>query len=358
MMMMDELNVPGLMVLFGSGETLASSQKTHEYVARNLSARPVVSVLETPAGFEPNSDKVAGAVADFIQHHLQNYKPQTTIVPARKRNTPFSPDDPEILSPLLDANWIFLGPGSPTYAKRQLEGSLAYQYLAAKHRLGSALMLASAATLAFSAHTMPVYEIYKVGMDLHWQPGLNFLKPFGLELVFIPHWNNNDGGSELDTSRCYMGQVRFAQLVALLPENTTIVGLDEHTSLILNFREEECFVLGKGEISIVKHNEQRKFRAGEGFSLSELGQYKLPLTGDGIPAAIWQEVKRHEKLQQQELAEPAPEGVIRLVELREEARENKNWAQSDYYRGQIVELGWEVRDTGSGPEIIRKISVS
>ena len=54
---------------------------------------------------------------------------------------------------------------------------------------GTALIFASATSLASSAFVLPVYEIYKVGEDLHWKPGLNFFSDFGLDLVFISHWN-------------------------------------------------------------------------------------------------------------------------------------------------------------------------
>ena len=161
---------PGLIVLFGSGETSASSGKTYEVVAQKTADRLVIAVLETPAGFEPNSPQVAGKVGEFIARRLQNYNPQIDIVPARKKGTAFSPDDPGILQSLVNANWLFLGPGSPTYAVRQLQDSLAWQMLLAQHRLGAALLLASAATIAVGASTLPVYEIYKVGQDLHWQP--------------------------------------------------------------------------------------------------------------------------------------------------------------------------------------------
>jgi hypothetical protein len=51
----------------------------------------------------------------------------------------------------LDADVIFLGPGSPSYAVRQSQDSLAWQYLVARHRLGAGLALASAATIAIGA---------------------------------------------------------------------------------------------------------------------------------------------------------------------------------------------------------------
>ena len=66
--------------------------------------------------------EVAGRVADFLANRLQNYRPQVDVIPARKKGSNFSPDDPEILAPLLHANFIFMGPGSPTYAIRQPDG--------------------------------------------------------------------------------------------------------------------------------------------------------------------------------------------------------------------------------------------
>ncbi|MGQ9833308.1 MAG: hypothetical protein ACUVRJ_05870 [Candidatus Villigracilaceae bacterium] len=49
---------------------------------------------------------------------MQNYNPQITIIPARKRGLTESPDNPDVLRPLKDASLIFMGPGSPTYAIR------------------------------------------------------------------------------------------------------------------------------------------------------------------------------------------------------------------------------------------------
>ena len=138
-----------------------------------------VAILETPAGFELNSEWVAGQVADFLAQRLKNYIPEIDLVPARKRGTNFSPDNPEILDPLLTSNVIYMGAGSPTYAVKQLEDSLAWHIILARHRLGAHIVWASASPLAISAFTIPVYEIYKVGEDLHWKRGLDFFRSFG-----------------------------------------------------------------------------------------------------------------------------------------------------------------------------------
>lgn len=277
---------PGLLILFGSGETSASGQKIFDWLLRRLPSPPQVAIVETPAGFELNSAQVAGRIGEFLSHRLQNYQPQVTVVPARKRGTPFSPDSAEIAALIPGAHAIFLGPGSPTYAVRQLRDSLTWQTTLACHRLGAALVLASAATVAVGACALPVYEIYKVGHELHWQDGLDLLRPYGLSLVFIPHWNNTDGGAGLDTSRCWMGRSRFEHLAAMLPPGVTIAGIDEHTALVLDLAAGNCQVMGKGGVSVLSGGGERRFERGHSFPLSELGPARRPLDPIELPAEV------------------------------------------------------------------------
>ena len=338
---------PGLVVLFGSGETSPSGRKVHDWLFRRLSPPIRVAVLETPAGFQPNSARVAEQLADFVRHHLQNYNPQVTVVPARKRGTPFSPDDPDIVVPLLHANVFFFGPGSPTYAVRQLQDSLAWHIMVARHRLGAAMVMASAAIIAAGAQTLPVYEIYKAGEDLHWSRGLDFLGPYGLSLVFISHWDNTEGGADLDTSRCFMGQARFEQLLALLPSQATVIGIDEHTALLMDLGTKTCQVLGRGGVTLLRRGEEQRFSQGQTFAVTELGPFQMPEPQTGIPPEVWERVQA---AQAEAAPEPPPE-VLALVEEREAARARRDWATADALPEQIEALGWQVRDTPEGPRL-------
>jgi hypothetical protein len=286
-------------------------------------------------------------VADFLRQRLSNYQPQVTVVPARKRGTPFSPDDPAIVAPLLQANLIFLGPGSPTYAVRQLRDSLAWHTLVARHRLGAAITLASAATIAFGVQALPVYEIYKVGEELHWQRGLDFFGPYGLSLAFISHWDNAEGGVDLDTSRCFMGKARFEQLQTLLPSEANIVGIDEHTALVVDLRAGTCRVMGRGGITLLRRGEEQRFPHGQAFAVTELGPFQMPEPQIGIPPQVWERVQT---AQAEAPPEPPPE-VLALVEEREAARARRDWAAADALRERIAALGWQVRDTLTGPDL-------
>lgn len=338
---------PGVIILFGSGETSDSGRKVYDWLFRRLAPPVEVAVLETPAGFEPNSDRVAGRVADFIRLRLQNYQPQVRVVPARHRATDYSPDNPAVIEPLLPADVIFLGPGSPTYAVRQLQDSLAWLTLLARHRAGAHLVLASAASIAAGAFALPVYEIYKVGEDLHWCWGLDLLGAYGLSLAIIPHWNNTDGGAELDTGRCFMGQARFERLLSYLPPQVTVVGLDEHTALALDLEQGLCRVIGRDGVTVLAGPERRYFEAEQTFPVTVLGPFRWPdPAAEPFLAGIQYQ-------QPESRPQPGPE-VERLVTEREEARRRHNWSQADALRDRIAALGWQVLDSPAGPQLERK----
>lgn len=340
----------GRIAFLGSGETSLAGGRIFETLARLLPDPPRVAVLETPAGFELNSASVAGRVADFLRTRLQNYSPRVDVVPARKRNSLFSPDNPEILKPLLDANLIFMGPGSPTYLVRQLKDTLAWDVIRARHRLGAALVFASAATISVGAWVLPVYEIYKVGQDVHSLPGLNIFSDFGVPLSFIPHWNNTDGGDDLDTSRCFIGMERFAHWCDMLPSDHTLVGLDEHTGLILDFEKNECTVSGVSSASLIRECNPEIYAAGKIFPLTELGNFKIPALEDGIsPAAL--ELIRHAT----PIEEETPDAdVLSLLDARKQARASKEWAASDRLRDEIAARGWLVTDTAGGQTLKKR----
>ena len=95
----------GQIAFLGSGETSLAGGRVFEALARALPQSLRIAVLETPAGFELNSHQVAGKVADFLKTRLANYTPIVDVVSARKRGTPFSPDEAEIVKPLLATKW-------------------------------------------------------------------------------------------------------------------------------------------------------------------------------------------------------------------------------------------------------------
>ena len=341
----------GRIAFLGSGETSLAGGRIFESLARLIPDPLHVAVMETTAGFELNSAIVAGRVADFLTTRLQNYKPTIDIIPARKKGTEFSPDNLEILKPLLSANLIFMGPGSPSYAVRQLKDTLAWEIIRARHRLGATLIFASAATISVSAWVLPVYEIYKVGEDVHTKEGLNLFSGCGLDLSFIPHWNNAEGGIDLDTSRCFVGKERFDQWRKLIPAESVMVGLDEHTGIIMDCENKTCEVSGVSSISVVKRDSMEMYPAGTTFSLNELGQVTYPDPIEkGIRPDVWEMAVAAAKLDD----DAPPDEALKLLEKRKDARTRKDFAESDSLRNQISALGWTVQDSKDGQKLVKR----
>jgi hypothetical protein len=285
-----------------------------------------------------------------MKTRLQNYGPAVDLIPARKKNSNLSPDDPQIVQPLLYANMIFMGPGSPTYAIRHLKDTLTWNVIRARHRLGATLVFASAATISIGAHALPVYEIYKVGEDVHVVDGLNLFADFGLHVSFIPHWNNAEGGVDLDTSRCFIGMDRFAEWCGLVPAQNETIGLDEHTGLIMDFEAGVCEVSGVSSVSLVRACNPEMFASGSRFPLSELGDFQIPEPIEkDIPADVWDMCLNAPPLEEDRPSEE----VLSLVQQRATARANKNWAESDRLRDEIAAQGWTVQDSRDGSKLVK-----
>jgi hypothetical protein len=340
---------PGKIAFLGSGETSLAGGRIFESLVRELKEPLRIALMETPAGFELNSAQVVGRVGDFMASRLQNYRPVVDIVPARKKGSRYSPDDPEVIRPLLYANLIFMGPGSPTYAIRQLKDTLAWDVIRARHRLGASLIFASAATISVGAHALPVYEVYKVGQDIHVVDGLDFFRDFGVHLSFVPHWNNADGGVDLDTSRCFVGMERFAEWCGMVPVENTTVGLDEHSGIILDFEKGTCEVSGVSSVSLVRECVPEMHPAGAIFDLQELGDLLIPDPLDkNISAQAWEMACNPPPLE-----DAVPESIIMLAEKRLLARANKQWDESDRLRTEIASQGWMVQDSKEGYKLVK-----
>ncbi len=54
-------------------------------------------------------------------------------------------------------------------------------------------------------------------------------------------------------------------------------------------------------------------------------------------------------------AEDIPEDVKKLVELRSQAKKNKDWTSADMYRKQIEDMGYLLKDTPTGPSLQKKV---
>jgi cysteinyl-tRNA synthetase len=59
-------------------------------------------------------------------------------------------------------------------------------------------------------------------------------------------------------------------------------------------------------------------------------------------------------LTQPEKGAEGDERATKLMQEREEARAEKNFARADELRDQLAEMGWTVRDSADGPSLVPK----
>jgi len=337
---------PGAVVLFGSGETSGVGREALRWLDGVGRAPRSIAVLETPAGFEPNADAVARRWTEFLARQPESHGAEVAQLPLRRRGTAQSPDLADLARPLLGADLIALGAGSPTYAVRQLRESVTWRYLRAAHLTGASVFLASASAIAAGSFALPVYEIYKVGDDPHWIDGLGLFESYGLCLAVVTHWDNSDGGKDLDTSRCFMGRERFAVLRALLPQPAVVVGIDEHTALALEPGAGTARVLGRGAVSVLRDGREDRYAATSSFSLTELGPFALPERDAMASGEIAQAIASARSMR----SEPSPPAdVAALVASRERARDAHDWPTADRLRRELAERGWAIDDMPDGP---------
>jgi peptidase E len=260
-----------MIALMGSGELTATMVEVHKELLREVPPPARAFFLDTPAGFELNCDHISQRAIDYFHNHVQH---PMSLASFKAKETAESYEGLQTLQELREANFVLIGPGSPTYAVRQWRQSPIPEILTERVAAGNCLVAASAAALTVGRFTLPVYEIYKVGGDLHWVEGMNILGHFGLNLVVIPHWNNAEGGTH-DTRFCYMGEARLRQLEMLLPDDVSIFGLDEHTACLLDFEHDEAIIRGIGSVTLRRGGQERIFEKTERIPLQVLREGKV-----------------------------------------------------------------------------------
>ena len=260
------MTTPHILAVMGSGETAPTMVTTHRMLASKLQKPARAVLLDTPYGFQENAPELATKAVDYFQTSINlelEVAGLTEIIGADSLAVERG------LQKVADADYVFAGPGSPTYALRQWSGTSLAGLLNKKLRGGGIVTFASAAALTLGRFTLPVYEIYKVGEDPRWLDGLNILGEIGINVALIPHYNNAEGGHH-DTRFCYMGERRLSILERELPADVYVLGVDEHTGMVIDLDAETVTVVGKGVVTIRVRGESTQIASGETFSIDRL----------------------------------------------------------------------------------------
>lgn len=278
-----------LLAILGSGETAPTMIKPHRQLFDRLGPPPVAAVvLDTPYGFQANADDISARAVDYFAASVGR---QVEVAGLRRRD-----EDPvaraAALAKVAAAQWVFAGPGSPTYALTHWRQTELPDLLSDKLAHGGCVVFASAAALTLGRYTVPVYEIYKVGAEPVWEDGLDLLGFLGPEVAVIPHYDNAEGGHH-DTRFCYLGEPRLTRLEDQMGPDGWVLGVDEHTGCIFDLDRGTATVVGNGVVTVRRQGRSSVLESGRELAIAELvelafsgrGRATAPVTDLDAPAS-------------------------------------------------------------------------
>ena len=256
----------GRLVIMGSGETAPTMVEVHRATLRAAGEGPSL-LLDTPYGFQENADDITAKAVAYFGRNVGR-----TVAPLVWRTRLDGAALDRALTAVRTARSVFAGPGSPTYALRVWAGTGFDDALAAVATSGGTVTFASAAALTIGVVTVPVYEIYKSGVDPAWARGTNLLERLtGLRAALIPHYDNTEGGTH-STRFCYLGERRLRFLEGSLPAGSHVIGVDEHTALVFDLATGMATVLGNGAVTVRHDGSSRVLPSGSVVPIAELAE--------------------------------------------------------------------------------------
>ena len=317
--------------------------KVHRGLLTHLDSPRAVN-LNTPFGFQENVPQMTEKLLTYFSTSLQL---DVTPLDLRSYEDSSVEQRQNFKDAIRRSNYVFAGPGSPSYALRQWLPMNLGDDLASVLAQGGVVCFSSAAALTLGHYTAPVYEIYKSGTQLEWLPGLNLMATVGLDCVVLPHYNNAEG-RDYDTSRCYIGERRLRLLEEMLPPGVGVLGVDEHTAAVIDLAGGTLTVRGKGQAHWRLNGQVSDFANASVIALEDLGaQARVLEAVDELAAPSSSVVDESELLALREAQEKLADA---LNAIRAGARAKGHYDIADEIRDALNASGIVVRDGAIAPQ--------
>lgn len=391
----------------GSGETTPTMAPTHRQILNRLQ-QPYLVMLDTPYGFQENADILSGKIAEYFYMSLNREMHTASF---RHSGQASALELETAVAAVRRSDFFFAGPGSPSYTLKHWLNSPFPELFKHKLHHGGAVVFASAAACTAGTRTLPVYEIYKAGEDPFWMEGLKLLE---FPAVVVPHYNNTDGGNHdtrfcylgerrlkileemLESDEFILGIDEHTACVLDLEAKTfavtgkgsvTVRKAGESKSFATGGSWSWSELLGGGGERVVvgpQSGGQEAPAAAKAAPLADEAQkleeeFNHGLEGRDARRALeamlqleqtmneWSQdsdrlsqdkargVLRTMMVRLGEVARPDPaEGlapfVQTLLDLREDARANREWKRADMIRDRLLQAGLEIQDTPQGTQ--------
>jgi hypothetical protein len=280
------ITVPGMarypecrmLAIIGSGETSPTMVTVHRTLVSRLGlTNPQGILLATPYAFQENAADVSARAQRYFAdsvglrvHIAAGTSPYADPAMAPPLPAEDEEDEGRQAADIAAADWVFAGPGSPPYALAHWQAGPVAAGLRERVLAGHGItVLASAAAATAGRFTVPVYEIYKAGGAPRWLPGLDLLGTLGLNVAVIPHYDNAEGG-RYDTRHCYLGTRRLAVMERELPADAAVLGVDEHTAVLIDLRAEAIDIRGRGGVTVRRSGDSVVLPSGTRLTVADL----------------------------------------------------------------------------------------
>ena len=267
-----------MLAIIGSGETSPTMVTVHRNLVSRLGLNnPQAILLATPYAFQENAADVSARAqryfADSVGLRVRiaaGTSPHADPGMAPPLTSEDEEDEGRQAADIRTADWVFAGPGSPSYALAHWRAGPVAAGLRDRVLAGHGItVLASAAGATAGRFTVPVYEVYKAGGAPRWLPGLDLLGTLGLNVALIPHYDNAEGG-RYDTRHCYLGERRLVAMERELPADAAVLGVDEHTAVLIDLRAEDIEIRGRGGVTVRRSGDSVALPSGTRLSMADL----------------------------------------------------------------------------------------
>jgi len=252
-----EIRHAGAIALVGSGEYLPQMEAVDRPLLERVGGPAArVVVLPTAAGLEEPASPRRWAEAGV--RYFSRLGAQTEAVNILAREDAF---DERWLAPLERADLIYFSGGSPRHVVDTFQGSPAWDVIRGRHAAGAALAGCSAGAMAFGRVTLQPRRLWGSGQPARLAPAEIWHTALGLvpDVVVLPHF---------DRWMSRMGDATLKQLAASLPEDVTLIGVDEDTALVTVDGGTVWQVQGRRGVAVIDPTEvQVRYTSGDSLVL-------------------------------------------------------------------------------------------
>ncbi|MGH3200640.1 MAG: hypothetical protein ACRDOA_20695 [Streptosporangiaceae bacterium] len=265
-----------VLAVIGSGETSPTMVAVHKELLSRLGLRrPRAVLLATSYAFQENAADVSARAQRYFARSVGL---DVRVAPGTSHDADDAVAPPMIgrerrereAAEISSADWVFSGPGSPSYALAHWRAGPVAGVLRDRVQAGNGVtVLAFAAAATAGRFTLPVYEIYKAGGAARWLAGLDLLGTLGLTAAVVPHYDNAEG-RHYDTRYCYLGERRLAAMERQLLPDAAILGVDEHTAVLIDLRSGQVDIRGRGGMTVRRAGNGTVLPSGTCLSVADL----------------------------------------------------------------------------------------